>query len=193
MIFIVRQSSASHLYREWVAGLATNPIVSNQFTNRYSQTFGAADYRDLILIDPSYDIQKQWFISASFGLFQQMPESVRTALGRSAISSTLRTNLLSIYDPSNDSSATLFSPSISVEFAAFLMGNATLTAELSGPLALEDRCVIVHNRPNQCTWKRFWRRALRAYNRGIEEDESWLTYDEEVFSNVPIFVSVKDP
>jgi hypothetical protein len=174
----------------WTSGLGTNPVAGTQSTNRYGEVFRGNDYYSLVLDDPSYDVQGQWFIAASFGLFQQKPESVRTAIYGPAIPSALRAALTTLYDPRTDSPAKLFEPAVSVEFSGLLLGNSNVRPELDPVVPPETACPGTPTMPNQCTWELFWKRKLRTYNLGSDAEFSWLTYDEDVMSNLPIFVPI---
>jgi hypothetical protein len=123
-------------------------------------------------LDGSFEVQGQWFGAASYGLYQVIPESARTAIFN--LAAPQRDAVLALYDPRRSSPAALFDPAIAARLGAMVDAMAVVRAEnhpvpLTKP-ELEPACVPADT-PTTCSWERVWRRRFRVFNRGLETGE----------------------
>jgi hypothetical protein len=161
---------------DWAIAQTSNPIAGNQDTSRYGFTFAGDAYWGLVKIDNLFRIQGQWYIAASYGLLQQIPESTRVSISRQP--DPQEATLLAVYDPRSDSPDVLFDPDVAILFGALFVSDAAVTPE-SDPLAGEPACL---GSPTDCSWVRLWRRRLRTYNTGLERVDPGNDYDDRVFN-----------
>ena len=154
-----------------------NQLGDTNQTHRYYKDFQRGELWCLLRDDPSFDVQGQWFASASYGLLQIIPESLRTNLARAGFDDDARTAITAIFDPTASNPALLFDPATCITLGAMMDASAVVAAERGDPLALawddhgnpvayEEACP--EDSPTKCSWERLWKRRLRVYNTGSQ-------------------------
>jgi hypothetical protein len=156
-----------------------NPIAGTQSTRRYGILYNDPDkYLDLVIIDPMYDVQGQWFLASSYGLLQEIPETARGTLQMMSNRGADITPLLSLYNPMVDNPETLFDPTICTDFAGAAHAAASVSDELLERYpGEEDDCR--DDDVSECSWNRIWKRRLRVFNTGREDN--FNGYDTKVY------------
>ncbi len=190
---------------EWARQRATaglpNPVPANSLIRYQGKKFDNALLWQLMQVDPSFEIQGQWFAAASYGLFQVIPESVRMVLYGSGFSSSARSAILAVYDPRNDSPEKLFDPQVCAMFGALMDTKGKVHDEDLGPLVLrsdsngnptlwETNCVIHNDRFNECSWNRLWIRRLTVFNTGNETGGE-QSYGNKVLAAAPNYSPIQ--
>jgi len=165
----------SSTIRTWARARTSNPFKYNSL-RRYDRSFGSGDLLKLLKLDPSFEIQGQWFAAASYGLEQIIPEDHRDKLQRNfppADSDYLKTTF---WDPMFESPTKLFNPRVVVP-----LGAAT---DVRVPVASEDLDTSCQGVFNNCTWERLWRRRFCKFNTGSQSDGQ-CPYAEKIMYGTP--------
>ena len=162
---------------DWALARTSNPIATDppQVTSRYDREFSGDAYWELVKIDNAYRVQGQWFMAASYGLMQLIPETVRTVIASQPPAH--QPPLLAVYDPRTNSPEILFDPEEAMRFGVLVVERDKSTPE-ANKLEGEVDCPVA---PNECTWTRVWRRRLRVFNTGDEDVLPRNSYDDRVF------------
>ena len=170
--------STTMTIREWGLGhYPYNPVASSNILHRYGLDFSGFDLFKLLMRDPSFDVQAQWFAAASYGLMQLIPEDLRDRITR-LVPAAEQPRLWALYDPmSQNPTEKLFDPTICVRLGAL--------EDVLLPVNPEMQDAGCSSKPNQCSWERLWRRRLCVFNTGGQHgDGGTCDYATDVFSRI---------
>lgn len=163
--------------------------------HRYYRGFTSDDLWRLMYEDPLFDVQGQWFASASYGLLQVIPESLRTTLYSGFSAGDRDVIRQQVFDPRGEYSATrdperLFDPSICIKLGVVMDAKADVTDELDETLVAGEVPCTVELRWSQCTWERAWKRRFRVFNGGSQgmQIPSVVQYADEIVNDSVSYV-----
>jgi hypothetical protein len=171
----------------WARG-KYDPIADSNTLWRYGRSFKGPTLFSLIKADPSFDLQANWFASASYGLMQLLPEDFRWKV-TNGVPEEERQQVWDLYDPMKDSPVEkLFDPGVCVPLGAQFLVLANVTKELQ-----DSGCV---QKINSCTWERIWKHRLCVFNIGRENeappDREFCLYANDVISKSAFYSPVAE-
>ena len=180
------QTTIREWRRQWALAdpTDTTPLADSNLMRRYFTWLTKTKIWGMMLNDPSFDVQGQWFASASYGLLQQVPESLRTKLYSVGFLPADRLCIRQqVFDPLGEfadvrNPQLLFNPKTCVKLGAMEDQKASVSEEVGAPLTGEAGCPP---RETQCTWERVWKRRFRVYNAGAETKDDGGYGDKIVF------------
>jgi hypothetical protein len=169
--------------RQWAKARAPfNPIADTNSLTRYGLPFSGSSLFALIKNDPSFEVQTNWFASASYGIMQLVPDDLRDKISR-LVPADQRQRLWDLYDPFGHNPVDrLFDPTKSVKFGALEDIFVTVAQERD-----DSSCAVKFT---QCTWDRLWARRLCVFNIGSpnsERRENGCPYSDEILERAPGF------